>query len=217
MEREIHGNSGWDGDRTRHYHRIEPDRRVRHEQLEITTGGESSQTKENESHTVPASNGDTKNREAPAESTDSFGFVWEEQNLEEELSDEEEVDFLIPRAQKDDQDGAHEGETDVGHEAGGEDKDDVWIGTRKEIQEAWIRKWPKSTLDALETLIDETAKLTTASVHTKACIRLMNVRSHIKDPNLRELLLQAEGSHQQIVDFPHYGPGPKKYHVKADF
>ena len=80
-----------------------------------------------------------------------------------------------------------------------------------------MKRWPKTLEEALEPLVNDKPKFTTASVPANVCLTLMNTRDHVENQDLKLLLLQAAMSHQKIVSFLHYGPGQEKHHVKTDY
>ena len=98
-----------------------------------------------------------------------------------------------------------------------ESDDDIWVGTASDQRRAWMKRWPKTTEEALEPLIDDQPKFTTASVHANVCLKVMNTREHVENQNLKFLLLQAAMAYQKIVSFLHYGPGQEKHKVRDDF
>ena len=91
--------------------------------------------------------------------------------------------------------------------------EDIWVGTARDQKRAWLKRWPKTESEALEPLIDKSTKFTTASAHTKVCLKLMNTREHVENQNMKYLLFQAAKAHQKIVSFLHYGPEQDKNYV----
>ena len=95
--------------------------------------------------------------------------------------------------------------------------DEIWIGTKAECKKAWTKYRPECYEDTIETLIEEDPKLTKSSTNTEISHKLMKIRDYIQINHLKKLLLEASISHMKIISFLHYGPGQKKFHMKADF
>ena len=95
-----------------------------------------------------------------------------------------------------------------------ESDDEVWVGSAEDQRRAWLKRWPKTTAEALEPLIDGQPKFTTSFTHSNVCIRIMNTRNHVGDRVLRGLLLNAALGHAKVVSYLHHGTGNNKNKVK---
>ena len=95
-----------------------------------------------------------------------------------------------------------------------ESDDEVWVGSAEDQRRAWLKRWPKTTAEALEPLIDDQPKFTTSFTHSNVCIRVMNTRNHVGDRVLRGLLLNAALGHAKVVSYLHHGTGNNKNKVK---
>ena len=82
-------------------------------------------------------------------------------------------------------------------------REDVWILSRSAQRELWLQWWPKIKPVALEALVEEKPKFSTADSHTSVALRLVTLRHHVGNGDLRALLMKSALLHMRIVEKIH--------------
>ena len=82
-------------------------------------------------------------------------------------------------------------------------RNDVWVLSRSAQRDMWLRWWPKVEPIALEALVEDKPRYSTADSHTSIALRLVVLGYHKGDGGLKALLMKSALYHMRIVEKIH--------------